>query len=198
MFRSVSIEGYRGFARYQMHDLGRVNLLVGRNNSGKTTVLEALYLLGTGGDPVGLWDNCIRRGEIFRDPRIPESRLEADVSHLFHGHDLTVNSGISVTPDADKGEGLSIRVDERGSRPRDEDFAVEATEAPPCREPSFAIDSSGQRWTYCESKRSRRPGVRCGLDVQSNGAASGSEVDPAGSVCFYPGRFNSRSCTVMG
>ena len=131
MFRSVSIEGYRGFARYQMHDLGRVNLLVGRNNSGKTTVLEALYLLGTAGDPVGLWDNCVRRGEIFRDPRLPESRLEADVSHLFHGHDLTAASYISVTPDAHEAEGLSISVNERVPRPRDEDFAVEATEAPP-------------------------------------------------------------------
>lgn len=128
MFRSVRIDGYRGFSGYEMHDLGRVNLLVGRNNSGKTSVLEALHVLGSGGDPIGLWRNCVRRGEIFRDQRLPESRLEADVSHLFYGHDLTLNSRIVVTPDANESDGLAIRVDERKPRPRDTDFGIEAAE----------------------------------------------------------------------
>ncbi|MDP9010154.1 MAG: AAA family ATPase [Pseudomonadota bacterium] len=34
-----------------MDGLGRINLLVGKNNSGKTSVLEALYLLAANGDP---------------------------------------------------------------------------------------------------------------------------------------------------
>ena len=51
MISSVHIEGYRGFQRFDMNGLGRVNLLVGTNNSGKTSVLEAIHLLTTRGDP---------------------------------------------------------------------------------------------------------------------------------------------------
>ena len=45
MISSINIKGFRGFSRFEMSDLGRVNLLVGANNSGKTSLLEALYLL---------------------------------------------------------------------------------------------------------------------------------------------------------
>ncbi len=84
MFRSVRIEGYRRFASFEMHDLGRVNLLVGRNNSGKTSVLEALHVLGSDGDPTVLWQACDRRGEVFRDERAMDQRGgAADLSHLF-------------------------------------------------------------------------------------------------------------------
>lgn len=119
MFRSVRIAGYRQFVKYEMHDLARVNLLVGGNNSGKTSLLEALHLLGTRGDPRALWDNCIRRGEVFRDQRAAESPPEADVSHLFRGHDLRPDSVITVTPDQDESEGLAITVQENAPHQRD-------------------------------------------------------------------------------
>jgi AAA15 family ATPase/GTPase len=61
MFQAVKINGYRGLSRYEIGDLGRVNLLVGQNNSGKTSVLAALYLLGSDGDPVAFWRICNRR-----------------------------------------------------------------------------------------------------------------------------------------
>jgi hypothetical protein len=49
MIRPLNISSYRGFSDFNMGDLGRVNFLVGRNNSGKISVLEALYLLSTTG-----------------------------------------------------------------------------------------------------------------------------------------------------
>ena len=63
MISSLHIEGYRGFDKFEMTDLGRVNLLVGTNNSGKTSVLEAIYLPISAGDPVSLWQLLWRRGE---------------------------------------------------------------------------------------------------------------------------------------
>lgn len=47
MIESLRIEGYRGFEQFEMSGLGRINLLVGRNNAGKTSVLEAIRLLAT-------------------------------------------------------------------------------------------------------------------------------------------------------
>lgn len=45
MFRSLSIKNFRGFREFELAPLGRVNLIGGRNNTGKTAVLEAAFML---------------------------------------------------------------------------------------------------------------------------------------------------------
>src|ERR1700686_83457 len=55
MIHSVKISGYRTFNQFEMSGLGRVNLLVGRNNTGKTSILEGLYILASGNNPSALW-----------------------------------------------------------------------------------------------------------------------------------------------
>jgi AAA15 family ATPase/GTPase len=45
-FRRVSIKAFRGIQDLEFYDLGRINLLVGQNNCGKTSVLEAMHVLG--------------------------------------------------------------------------------------------------------------------------------------------------------
>lgn len=44
MFKTISINGYRGLKGIQLNDLGHINVIVGANNSGKTSVLEAIQL----------------------------------------------------------------------------------------------------------------------------------------------------------
>ncbi len=39
--------GFRGFGDFSLHDLGRINLLAGSNNGGRTSVLEAVELLAS-------------------------------------------------------------------------------------------------------------------------------------------------------
>jgi len=48
---TVSIHGFRGLRNFRLDGLRRVNVLVGENNSGKTSVLEALSILCNPGDP---------------------------------------------------------------------------------------------------------------------------------------------------
>lgn len=43
MLRDLTIQNYRCFKDFQIDGLARVNLLVGMNNSGKTSLLEAVY-----------------------------------------------------------------------------------------------------------------------------------------------------------
>ena len=45
LIRDLTIQGYRCFEDFSMDGLTRVNLLAGNNNSGKTSFLEAVYLL---------------------------------------------------------------------------------------------------------------------------------------------------------
>lgn len=98
MISSLHIEGYRGFPQLEMSDLGQINLIVGKNNSGKTSVLEALQLLMSRGDPNALWQLLWRRGERFsvaQDLQRP-TPVEVDVSHLFTGHELHVGSKVKL------------------------------------------------------------------------------------------------------
>ena len=45
MYKEITIKGLRGITYLKIEDFKQVNLFVGRNNCGKTTILEALFLL---------------------------------------------------------------------------------------------------------------------------------------------------------
>jgi len=94
MLKSIKITGYRGFSEFEMSNLGRVNLLVGKNNSGKTSALEGLYLLASRGSPYSIWNVLWRRGERLAD-RNPENYPQTAVCHLFHGHASPIGSKFS-------------------------------------------------------------------------------------------------------
>ena len=44
MLKSLKIKNFRMLEDFQVSKLGRVNLIVGKNNSGKSSVLEALRI----------------------------------------------------------------------------------------------------------------------------------------------------------
>lgn len=125
MISSIQLQGYRGFGKFEMNGLGRLNLLVGTNNSGKTSVLEALYLLNSRGDPSALWQLLWRRGERLagdRNPRRPQPEL--DICHLFTGHELQVGARFTVSARNQGSErSISFAVAEVTAKERVELFA---------------------------------------------------------------------------
>lgn len=48
MYSRVQLDRFRGFRRLDLPELSRITLLSGRNNTGKSAVLEALFLLACG------------------------------------------------------------------------------------------------------------------------------------------------------
>ena len=44
MYKSFRVKNFRCFKDLQINDLGRVNLIAGKNNTGKTALLEAMYI----------------------------------------------------------------------------------------------------------------------------------------------------------
>lgn len=44
-FSEISIEKYKSFKKFQLKNLNKINIIAGFNNSGKTSLLEAIYLL---------------------------------------------------------------------------------------------------------------------------------------------------------
>lgn len=97
MLTRVEIKNYRGFESYEMQGLSQVNLLVGKNNSGKTALLEGIQFLTSGGDPAVLAEVAERRGEVVLTR--PEPTAFVDIAHFFHGHTLAIDCSFTISGD---------------------------------------------------------------------------------------------------
>lgn len=98
MLKSLKIENFRCFQSFELQQLGRVNLLVGTNNSGKTSILEAIQLLCSRNNIEPLAEAMNRRGEyFFSDGDRVASKFEFDVSHLFYGHQIQSGNSFSIS-----------------------------------------------------------------------------------------------------
>ena len=61
MLKRLQIRNFRGFNALKIDQLSGINLIAGKNNSGKTSLLEALFLLsGSGNAQMAMNDNVIR------------------------------------------------------------------------------------------------------------------------------------------
>lgn len=98
-YSSLTIHHFRGIESLTLSDLGQVNLLVGRNNCGKTSVLEALFLLSGMSNPRlpitvnNLRDLILQSDEDFRT--------------LFHGMDI--DNPVAFESEGENARKLEIR-----------------------------------------------------------------------------------------
>jgi AAA15 family ATPase/GTPase len=51
ILNSLKVQNYKLLKDFEVEKLGRVNLIVGKNNSGKSTVLESLRIFASKGNP---------------------------------------------------------------------------------------------------------------------------------------------------
>ncbi|MEQ8999749.1 MAG: AAA family ATPase [Coleofasciculus sp. B1-GNL1-01] len=108
MLRDLTIQNYRCFKNFHIDGLARVNLLVGMNNCGKTTLLEAVYLFVNPGNPQRLAYLLHNRGELVERSSFslpgepPHPQFHYQISHLFYGHAPSLNSTISFSSTQDQ------------------------------------------------------------------------------------------------
>ncbi len=100
MLRDLSIHNYRSFQEFQVDGLARVNLIVGSNNSGKTSLLEAICLLVNQSHPQALINLLNNRGETVPkfaqlSPTIIGYRYQ--IKHIFYNHQLSYNQNIKLS-----------------------------------------------------------------------------------------------------
>jgi hypothetical protein len=127
---SLEIRQFRAFRKLEIERLGRVNLIVGKNNVGKTSVLEALRLYANPGSPQVLLDLISTRDE-FDQPREPRSNgrrpTPVPIGAIFHGRRAIPDRtpAISIGPINDESKTLQVAVTirrhrrNRGSLPTD-------------------------------------------------------------------------------
>lgn len=108
MLRSVHIENFRALREFRMSGLGRVNLLVGTNNCGKTSILEAIHILAERGDAEPAVTMLARRRETVGS--------SAELRHLVNGHRLVDGPLFAVAGATDAGtERVEVSLGEAGS-----------------------------------------------------------------------------------
>lgn len=66
-FSSIHVRAYRSLNGLSLNKISRINLFAGLNNSGKTSLLESIYLLCKQNDFNGIVDVLRRRGKIQED-----------------------------------------------------------------------------------------------------------------------------------
>jgi predicted ATPase len=89
LLSNLEIQRFRTFDYLHIEKLGKVNLIVGRNNVGKSTVLEAIRLYANLGAPHVLMDILKSRDDSLdrnADIRFPEVQDVPAIQNLFHGY----------------------------------------------------------------------------------------------------------------
>src|SRR4051812_1971192 len=96
MWQSFVVKNFRCFSGLVLGPLARVNLIAGKNNTGKTALLEAIHLH----DNPANWQLPVDINRA-RGIRAPSMALEDVCGWLFHGGHLP--SGLSLESHDEKG-----------------------------------------------------------------------------------------------
>lgn len=110
-FSAVEIGRYRGIDDLALEDLGRINLIVGVNNAGKTSLLESIYLLAHQNDERALLEVIRWRGRMEGDPDllwlVEQLPSEIRIGGHFDGfaeNKASIKARASSEPDDDIGD----------------------------------------------------------------------------------------------
>ena len=115
---SLEIHNFRAFRHLRIEKLGRVNLITGKNNVGKTCLLEALVLYVRHGEPDVIMGLLSQRGE-FTDQDVERQRASLDmqersaaVKSMFFGRTETFGSleTINIGPLSSSDDTLAINL----------------------------------------------------------------------------------------
>ncbi|ATX90545.1 AAA family ATPase [Citrobacter portucalensis] len=98
-FSDIYISKYRQLHQVKIENLAKINIFAGVNNSGKTSLLEAIYLLIKQNDFNGLVEVMRRRGKVSADSLDPEWMIEQlsnniEISGKFDSQDCSI--GIKI------------------------------------------------------------------------------------------------------
>ena len=82
MLKSLEVKNYRNLQEIKIKSLSNVNLITGKNNTGKSTILEAIALYASKGDLSILYQLLTERGENFRQSESNKNPTESNIRSL--------------------------------------------------------------------------------------------------------------------
>jgi len=82
MLHSLEIKNYRNLKELRISSLERINLITGKNNTGKSTILEAISIYATKGDLNLIYELIGERGENYRQREGVKNYTELNIRTL--------------------------------------------------------------------------------------------------------------------
>src|SRR5258708_4949842 len=144
MISELKIQTFRGFEYIALHQLRRVNLLVGGNNTGKTSVLEALLLLLGDGGSVSQLPVAFRNNQAdARAVGSPDDR-ENFWNWLFLDRDTAKEIAISAETDNEKILNIQTYLSPEGDREEARDVPALYRDIVPLRKTEH-VEGQGPR-----------------------------------------------------
>jgi hypothetical protein len=102
MIKSFSVRNFRCFQQLDLHDLKRVNIVLGANATGKTALGEALYLAATASPVANYWFRQIRNRALpQQQPIWDRTMFERFWSDMFFDFDSRRGTSLEFT-DSDR------------------------------------------------------------------------------------------------
>ncbi|OQY43708.1 MAG: hypothetical protein B6242_14260 [Anaerolineaceae bacterium 4572_78] len=98
MIKNLHIKNFRLFDDFNIDGLARINLIVGKNNIGKSSLLEAVHVLVNPKSPSTILEILEMRGEITSYEKFFEEH-GYKIQHLFFGHKLIEGKPLHIRTD---------------------------------------------------------------------------------------------------
>ena len=109
MLTSLRISNYRAFRELRIDELSRINLISGRNNSGKTTLLEALLMLSAGHPEITLHTAIIRG---MKSERLPPAAIPLIYwRQMFSSLDFGIPIEISAEHESSGSQSIKVEME---------------------------------------------------------------------------------------
>ncbi|HPI20433.1 MAG TPA: AAA family ATPase, partial [Candidatus Kapabacteria bacterium] len=107
MLNSLYIRNYRCLKDFKINRLGRINLLTGKNNTGKSSILEAIAIYASNGDPKELFkileehnENFLVNSKSNKENNKPTSNIKQNflnsLANLFSGRKIVFDDTFSI------------------------------------------------------------------------------------------------------
>lgn len=197
--RSFEVDGFRAFRHLRIDTFGRVNIITGKNNSGKSSLLEAIRILATGAALRTIYDILSYREELGVASDTDKSYSPTDIApfcNLFYGFPNLANSnqGFSISASGDLPSAVSkmnarISWYVRKTDPDRQAFSYELASGDLFDDadsfPALDIDIGGRKRVVAMDSLQRRAWTRGQPD---------ENVNP----CVYLDPFSSRTTGQMG
>jgi AAA15 family ATPase/GTPase len=114
MISAINVTNFRGFGHLELHGLKRINVIVGKNASGKTGLLESIFL-ASGTSPENAFRLHVLRG-LGQPVQITADRnsYESLWKDLFHNQDQnkTIEIDLVGSPENTRSVAISYRAEE--------------------------------------------------------------------------------------
>lgn len=108
---SLLIRNFRLLEDFEVKKLGRLNLIVGKNNSGKSTILEALRIYAGNANPLLLAEISFGHDEKYRRTELeqPDEAMDLPLEHFFTGRKFPEDDRVIYVGEKE-GENTALKI----------------------------------------------------------------------------------------